>query len=70
MKKNTILFALILIVNYSFSQIKSGEKLVYSGAYNMSGIMTPLAQVVMQTNTVTTAKSTYLHLSCEAATYS
>ena len=70
MKKKALILLLIFVTCIGFSQIKSGEKLIFSGAYNMSGIMTPLAQVVMQTNTVTTAKSTYLHLSCEAATYS
>lgn len=50
--------------------IKSGEKLVYAGSYNMSGLMTQLAQVTMSTETVTTAKNSYLHLSCELSTYS
>ena len=67
-------FFLTLIITLTgligFSQVKSGEKLIFSGAYNMSGIMTPLAQITMTTGTTTTAKSTYLHLSCEAATYS
>jgi hypothetical protein len=70
MKKLLLSFALSLSFFFGFSQVKSGEKLVFSGAYNMSGIMTPLAQITMSTETVTTAKSTYLHLSCEAATYS
>jgi hypothetical protein len=69
--KNFILTNLLFITIISgFSQIKSGEKLVFSGGYNMSGIMTPLAQVTMSTSTIATAKSSYLHLSCEAATYS
>ncbi|MBC7643280.1 MAG: DUF3108 domain-containing protein [Flavobacterium sp.] len=67
-------FFLTLIITTAsligFSQVKSGEKLIFSGAYNMSGIMTPLAQITMTTGTTTTAKSTYLHLSCEASTYS
>lgn len=50
--------------------IKSGEKLVFAGSYNMSGLMTQLAQVTMSTETVATAKNTYLHLSCELSTYS
>ena len=54
----------------SNSAIKSGERLVFSGSYNMSGLMTQLAQITMTTETVTTAKNTYLHLNCEAATYS
>jgi len=57
--------------NSSFGQaIKSGEKLVYAGSYNMSGLMTQLAQVTMSTETVSTSKNAYLHLSCELSTYS
>ena len=61
---------LVLFTNATYSQIKSGEKLVYASSYNMSGLMTQLAQVTLSTETVTTSKSSYLHLSCEAATYS
>lgn len=50
--------------------IKAGERLVYSGSYNMSGLMTQLAQVTMSTENITTSKNTYLHLSCELSTYS
>lgn len=50
-------------------QIKSGEKLVYAGSYNMSGLMTQIAQVTMSTENVTTSKNNYLHLSCELSTY-
>jgi hypothetical protein len=50
--------------------IKSGEKLVFTGSYNMSGLMTQLAQVTMSTETLATAKNSYLHLSCELSTYS
>lgn len=50
--------------------IKAGEKLVYAGSYNMSGLMTQLAQVTMRTETVSTSKNSYLHLSCELSTYS
>jgi hypothetical protein len=50
--------------------VKSGEKFVYAASYNMSGLMTQLAQVTMETETVKTSKKTLLHLSCEASTYS
>ncbi|WP_309641892.1 DUF3108 domain-containing protein [Flavobacterium sp.] len=50
--------------------VKSGEKFVYAASYNMSGLMTQLAQVIMETETVKTSKSTLLHLNCEATTYS
>ena len=36
----------------------------------MSGLMTQLAQVTMETETMKTSKNTFLHLSCQAATYS
>ena len=51
-------------------EIPAGEKLVFAGSYNMSGLMTQLAQVTLSTETLKTAKNTYLHLSCELATYS
>ncbi len=50
--------------------IKPGEKLVFAGSYNMSGLMTQLAQVTMSTETVSTTKNAYLHLNCELSTYS
>jgi len=70
MKKN--LFALCLLFNFcsGFSQIKPNEKLVYAASYKMSGLMTQLAQVSMETETVKTSKKTYLHLSLEAMTFS
>ena len=50
--------------------VKSGEKFVYAASYNMSGLMTQLAQVVMETETVKTSKTTLLHLNCSAKTFS
>lgn len=70
MKKILFTTCLLMIFGFGYSQIKSGETLVFSGAYNMSGIMTPLAQITMSANNMETAKSTYLHLSCAASTYS
>jgi hypothetical protein len=46
----------------SNSAVKSGEKFIYSASYNMSGLMTQLAQVTMQTETVKTSKKTLLHM--------
>ena len=69
--KNTLLYVCFLLLCQSgFSQIKSGEKFVYAASYNMAGMMTQLAQVTMETNTVKTSKSAYLHLSCQLATFS
>lgn len=72
--KKIILLVLTVILVSSFSAdssqpIKSGEKLVYAGSYNMSGLMTQIAQVTMSTENVTTSKNNYLHLSCELSTY-
>ncbi len=63
------LLAFLLISTLGTAQIKSGEKLVYAGTYNMSGLMTQIAQVTMSTSTMSTSKNSYLHLSCELATY-
>jgi hypothetical protein len=65
-----LFFAFCSFTKVSSQTIKSGEKLVFAGSYNMSGLMTQLAQVTMLTENVTTAKNTYLHLSCELSTYS
>ena len=70
MKKFLLIFCFALSSNGGFSQIKSGEKLVYAASYNMSGLMTQLAQVTMETETMKTSKNTFLHLSCQASTYS
>lgn len=70
MKKFLLIFCFALSSNGGFSQIKSGEKLVYAASYNMSGLMTQLAQVTMETETMKTSKNTFLHLSCQAATFS
>jgi len=70
MKKLVFTIALLFTFGISFSQIHPNEKLVYAASYNMSGLMTHLAQVTMETETVKTAKKNYLHLSCQAATFS
>src|SRR5574343_388331 len=74
MKKIFIFLGIALLLS-SFkadetSEIQAGEKLVYAGSYNMSGLMTHLAQVTMSTETVSTSKNAYLHLNCELSTYS
>jgi len=64
------IFIFCWFITANSQTIKSGEKLVFAGSYNMSGLMTQLAQVTMSTENVTTSKNTYLHLSCELSTYS
>ena len=70
MKKISFVLLLIICNGFSFGQVKSGEKLVFAGSYNMSGLMTQLAQITLSTNTVATSKNSYLHLSCQLETYS
>jgi len=70
MKKGLIILSLLSSFGLCFSQIKPNERLVYAASYNMSGLMTHIAQVTMQTETVKTTKKSYLHLSWEAATFS
>jgi hypothetical protein len=68
------LFILSLFVSsLGFSQnnaFKAGEKLSFTASYNMSGVLTELAQVNMETSEVKTSKATLLRLKCTATTYS
>ncbi|OMP29893.1 DUF3108 domain-containing protein [Mangrovimonas sp. DI 80] len=62
-----------LVSVLSFAQnnaVGAGETLIFSASYNMSGILTELAQVKMETSEVNTSKATLLRLKCTAATYS
>lgn len=70
MKKCFLMLCFLGIYVVGFSQIKANEKLIYAASYNMSGLMTQLAQVSMHTEMVNTSKKTYLHLSWEAETVS
>ncbi len=68
------LFILITLVStlsiQSQNAFKPGENLTFTASYNMSGLLTNIAQVSMQTNEVKTSKSTLLHLKCTAKTFS
>ena len=70
MKKILVFVLTLFSLNICFAQVKPGEKLVYAASYNMSGLMTQLAQVTMQADLVKTTKKNFLHLSWEAATFS
>ncbi|MEM6718945.1 MAG: DUF3108 domain-containing protein [Bacteroidota bacterium] len=48
---------------------KDGEKLVFTASYKMSGFLTDLAQVSMETSQVKTSKNTLLHFKCRANTF-
>lgn len=50
--------------------IGTSEKLTFSASYNMSGLLTELAEVTMETSEVKTSTTTLLRLKCTAATYS
>lgn len=72
MKHFFLVFSLLLFFN-GFTQnssIGSNEKLVFSASYNMSGLLTEIAQVTMETSEVKTSSTTLLRLKCTAATYS
>lgn len=68
--KKILLICSLLLCAFGLAQVKSGEKFVYAASYNMSGLMTQIAQVKLETSTVRTSKNSYLHLSCEAVTFS
>ena len=72
MRQLVFLFLLItwFFVNSQNNSIGSYEKLNFTASYNMSGLLTDLAQVTMETKEVKTSKSTLLHLKCKARTYS
>ncbi len=57
-------------LNAQNTSIGSNEKLIFSASYNMSGLLTEIAQVTMETSEVNTSKTTLLKLKCTAATYS
>ena len=71
----SIVFLLFFISHLTFSQnevkaFQAGEKLVFTASYNMSGLMTDLAQLTMQTSKIKTKNNTLLKLKCTASTYS
>ncbi len=71
----SIVFLLFFISYLSFSQnevkaFQAGEKLIFTASYNMSGLMTDLAQLTMQTSEIKTSNNTLLKLKCSASTYS
>lgn len=72
MKQVLLIVSVLLCFNITAQNntIASGEKLVYSASYNMSGLLTDIAQVTMETSEVKTSKSTLMRLKCTAATYS
>jgi len=72
MQRLIFTFLLLFIINTNAQNLpfQAGEKLSFTASYNMSGILTELAQVTMETSEVKTSKSTILRLKCTATTYS
>ncbi|WP_323789529.1 DUF3108 domain-containing protein [Psychroserpens sp.] len=58
------------IISAQNSSIGTNEQLTFSASYSMSGLLTEIAQVTMETSEVKTSTSTLLQLKCTAATYS
>ncbi|WP_034040345.1 DUF3108 domain-containing protein [Wocania ichthyoenteri] len=67
-------FVALALLSFSLNAqndaIIANEKLTYTAAYNMSGILTDIAEVTMETSNIKTSKATLLKLKCTAATYS
>jgi len=71
--RNLFLIVSLFIIALGQSQnsaISTNEKLTFTAAYNMSGLMTDLAEVSMETSLIKTSKTSLLKLKCTATTYS
>jgi hypothetical protein len=70
---NRILLAFTLAFSIGIqaqnNTIAAGEKLIFTASYNMSGLLTDLAQVTMETTDVKTSKATLLRLRFKIQTY-
>jgi hypothetical protein len=68
------LLSLFILINLPTgaqnNTIEAGEKLTFTASYNMSGLLTDIAQVTMQTSQVRTSTTTLLRLKCKAQTFS
>lgn len=69
MKKIFSFILLVSLFQLSFGQISPNETLIYDGSYELSGMMTNIAQVTLQTAGMKTTNKSYLHLSAEVATF-
>lgn len=71
--RHFLLLISLLVTTITSAQntsIGTNEKLTFSASYNMSGLLTELAEVTMETSEVMTSTSTLLKLKCTAVTYS
>jgi len=69
MKKFISISVFIFVLHLCAAQISPNETLIYDGSYELSGMMTNIAQVTMQTSVMKTTNKSYLHLSAEVATF-
>ncbi|MGB1309350.1 MAG: DUF3108 domain-containing protein [Oceanihabitans sp.] len=71
---NRVFLILVLVLSSKAigqnSAFQAGEKLSFTAAYNMSGLMTDLAEINMAVREVKTSKATLWRLKCTATTYS
>jgi hypothetical protein len=61
---------LTLTLSAQNNTIAFDEKLVFTASYNISGILTDIAQVTMETSKVKTSTNTLMRLKANAATFS
>lgn len=64
-----IIFFTFFFGNAQNNSIGANEKLVFTASYNMSGLMTDLAQLTMETSEVSAGSGTLLRLKCRAQTF-
>ncbi len=69
MKKVFLILCMSIVFHTGFAQIKPGETLVFAASYDISGLMTNIAQVTLRTENINTSKNTFLHLILEAETF-
>ncbi|NNK73168.1 MAG: DUF3108 domain-containing protein [Flavobacteriaceae bacterium] len=71
--RKLILIAILLLnlpLAAQNTAIGSNEKLTFTASYRMSGLLTDLAQITMETSEVNSSGSTLLRLKCKARTFS
>ncbi|MFK7748488.1 MAG: DUF3108 domain-containing protein [Kordia sp.] len=64
-----VTFLFQTVANAQKSPFKDGEKLVFTASYKMSGFLTDLAQVTMETSEVKTSSNNLYHFKCRASTF-
>ncbi len=76
-KKISIIAVIFIVFSFNTAStsvenqfIKSGEKLTFVASFNISGVMTDIAEVKMETSIIKTKTRELLRLKCTAATYS